>query len=353
MNKKTRKFYPKMKSITSMTRLFFNSACIIASICFLLNDIAYAKDKLRPSLMFNKIKKEHSATLSITEGAGYRPSRAFGETGLRFFPLGIGTAWFGRPWPTDNVSYTDPSPEDIEQHLDQAFEIMANGEGIVMIDAAAAYGYTEERIGTYFKKKPDLLRKAFISTKWGEDFDLSNGKSSHNYSAAHLIFSVDRSLKNLGKIDLLYMHGTGERNKVLGALQDGGVIKEMKDMKTSRNIKYLGVSISNADILEVALEKDLLKDFEAVQISIEIYLLRPELVDRLFEQGKAIVVNSPIRKGKKILPDKSEREIYELLLEDYRVITLTGTRHHLKETAGYVEASEDRLAELTRIRQWL
>jgi len=267
-----------------------------------------------------------------------RASREFGQTGLRFFPIGLGTIWFGREWPIGEVSYKDPSFEEIESYFDKAFEIMANEEGIIMVDTAAAYGYSEERIGACFRKRYNLLQKTFIATKWGEEFDVSTGESRHDYSKENLIFSVNRSLAHLGKIDLLYIHGTGPRDMVLRVLQDSEVIEEAKSMKESHNIKYLGVSISRADILEPAIGEELLEDFDVVQIAVDIYLQRPELVDKLSRQGKAIVINSPIRKGQKILADKNHREIYELLLKDERVVTLTGTRYHLEETVGYVRS---------------
>jgi hypothetical protein len=59
-------------------------------------------------------------------------------------------------------------------------------------------------------------------------------------------------------------------------------------------------------------------------------LLRAE---KLAEQSKAIVLNSPIRWGK----EKAPKDVYSELFRDPKVsIVLTGTRHHLSETVGYV-----------------
>lgn len=60
--------------------------------------------------------------------------------------LGLGTIWIGRRWPVDYKNYQSPSQEEIFSHLDLAY-----GSGIRMFDTAAAYGYSEEMIGKWFK----------------------------------------------------------------------------------------------------------------------------------------------------------------------------------------------------------
>ena len=105
--------------------------------------------------------------------------RAFGKTDLRFFVLGLGTIWFGRPWPPGNTTYRRPPDDEIARHLERAFQVLANGQGILMIDTAAAYGDAEERLGAFLKAHPGLASKAFIATKWGEEFNPQTG----NYDA--------------------------------------------------------------------------------------------------------------------------------------------------------------------------
>ncbi|MBU4342484.1 MAG: aldo/keto reductase [Candidatus Omnitrophica bacterium] len=273
-------------------------------------------------------------------------TREFGKTGLRFFPLGMGTIWLGREWPIGDSSYTVPGLDEIGNHLDKAFARMGNEEGWVMIDTAAAYGSSEEEIGKYLRKKPDLSQKAFIATKWGEDYNTQTKESSHDYSKKNLISSVDRSLSNLGKIDLLYIHGTGGLDQVLGVLKDREVIGEMQGMRKTRNVQYLGISISNTDILNTALGEDLLDPFDVVQIPIWLFEQQSDLVDRIYKKGIAIVINSPVRKGGEAAP----AENYASLLSNDRVaMVLTGTRHHLDETIGYAESREEKAAEDNRL----
>jgi aryl-alcohol dehydrogenase-like predicted oxidoreductase len=89
----------------------------------------------------------------------YRP---FGKTGLSFFPLGLGTIWFGRQWPPDNAEYQRPASKEIHEHLMLAYETMANKDGVVMIDTAAAYGDGELRIWDFFRRSLDCQSSCFI-----------------------------------------------------------------------------------------------------------------------------------------------------------------------------------------------
>lgn len=250
--------------------------------------------------------------------------RKFGKTGLRFFALGLGTVWFGRKWPMDNPSYVYPEPDEIARHLDAAFQTMGNEGGTVMIDTAAAYGTSEEKLGAYFAARPDLFAKAFIATKWGEEFDIAAGMSKIDHSRKNYEASVERSLVRLGKIDLLYIHGA-----TLEVLRDRSLVGAMM----SSDIPHSGASISKEDVLQAALTEGLLRGFDVVQMPAWLFMQRQDLAEKLAEQGKAIVLNSPIRWGK----EKAPKDIYSELFRDPKVsVVLTGTRHHLSETVGYV-----------------
>ena len=285
------------------------------------------------------LEKEIGAHQTVTkyrgekkEGDSIKRDRAFGNTGLRFFPIGLGTVWIGREWPVGNLDYTDPSSEEIKLHLDKAFETMGNKDGMIMLDTSAAYGYTEERIGHYFQKRPYLLQKAFIATKWGEEFDVSTGKSTYDYSRNNLISSVNRSISRLNKIDLLYIHGTGTPDEVLGVLSNKEVIAEMNTMKKENygGIRYLGVSISNPDVFEKAVQENLIQGFDVVQVAIKVYRSKRDLLQKLYHRGVAIVINSPARGSKDVDP---KEVVYRDLLSDESVsMVLTGTMHHLEET---------------------
>jgi len=84
----------------------------------------------------------------------------------------------GRRWPPGDPSYVTPEMPEIEAYLDTVFARMGNEDGVVMLDTAAAYGFSEERLGQYLRARPDRHAKAFIATKWGEEFDVVTGTST-------------------------------------------------------------------------------------------------------------------------------------------------------------------------------
>lgn len=254
--------------------------------------------------------------------------RLFGKTGFAFFPLGLGTIWFGRQWPPDNPEYSYPSSTEIHEHLALAYETMGNNDGVVMVDTAAAYGDGESRIGNFLRDNPKYASLSFIATKWGEDFDAKQGVSSVDHSLANLHSSFERSLRRLGRVDLLYLH-----KSTSSVLHDKSVIDAMVLMRKQGSVQLLGASISDASVLEAAVREKLLDQFDVIQTPAPILFDRLDLITVLYEAGKAIVINSPIRKS----GQKDPMLCYAELLKMSQVsMILTGTRTHLKDTIGYV-----------------
>ncbi|MFH1829842.1 MAG: aldo/keto reductase [Pseudomonadota bacterium] len=255
--------------------------------------------------------------------------RSFGNTGLKFFPLGLGTIWFGRQWPPNNTSYKSPSFKEISEHLMLAYKTMGNHEGMVMIDTAAAYGDSEVHIGEFLRENPANAARFFIATKWGEDFDVGSGSSTVDHSAENLHQSFERSVKRLGRVDLLYLHKANT-----AVLRDATIIREMVKIKETARVQLLGTSISDALILRDATEKDFLTPFDVIQMPASVFMEERGIVQSLCEAGKAIVLNSPIRK----LIGSDPKFCYaELLARPEVSMILTGTRTHLKETVGYLD----------------
>lgn len=253
----------------------------------------------------------------------------FGNTGLAFFPLGLGTLWFGRKWPPDNAGYQPPTTKEIRAHMLVAYKSMGNQDGVVMIDTAAAYGDGESRIGEFLRENKEYASKSFIATKWGEDFDLETGVSSIDHSVANLHSSFERSRQRLGRIDLLYLHKTD-----VSVLRDIAVTEAMLRIRKDGAVRFLGASISDASVLELAVGGDLLCHFDVVQMPASVFLARPDLINALFKDCKAIVLNSPIRKSAK----KDPKACYaELLKMPQCSVILTGTRTHLADTTSYAD----------------
>lgn len=254
--------------------------------------------------------------------------RPFGKTGISFFPLGLGTIWFGRQWPPGNRAYNYPATQEIFRHLKLAYQTMGNHDGVVMIDTAAAYGDCEARIGNFLRENTRYEQKTFIATKWGEDFDPATGISRVDHTLANLRLSFRRSLEHLGKIDLLYIHKTNA-----SVLRDSAVIGERARMKENKDVRFVGASISDEKVLSEAVKSDLLKPFDVIQMPAPLFLGQFDLADALYKNGTAIVLNSPIRKSGMKNPKAS---YVELLKNPQASVVLTGTRTHLAETVGYI-----------------
>jgi len=237
---------------------------------------------------------------------------------LRSVPtLGIGTIWMGRRWPTNNIDYQKPTADEIHSFLNHAYD-----NGLRMFDTAAAYGDSERVLGEWFDANPQNAENSFIATKWGENFDLTAETFSIDHSANQLSKSLERSLSYLPKIDLLYIHHANE-----DVLSDGHAQQTMKAAT-----KFTGASISSISILEKVVEKGLLwTDF--LQTKASVARERPDLIERVYNNGTAVVVNAPVRK----LPSgTTPKASYSHLVRHPHVsFMLTGTRTHLEETLGY------------------
>lgn len=256
-------------------------------------------------------------------------SRLFGNSKLNFFPLGLGTIWFGRPWPPKNTDYLFPTSSEISSHFEIALSHLPNDQCLLMIDTAAAYGDSEIIIGKLLKQNPNWRSKVFIATKWGEEFDLETGLSRIDHSEAHLEYSLNRSEQRLGKIDLLYIHKTNHE-----VIRDKNIMSILSNWKGQNRISLIGVSISDQHVFESAVYDDELKNIDVIQMPANVFWNCQEQVRAVHAQGKAIVLNSPIRNTKETTPQQAYAELLE---SKEASMILTGTRNHLLETISYFD----------------
>jgi aryl-alcohol dehydrogenase-like predicted oxidoreductase len=264
-----------------------------------------------------------------------RHQRNFGRTGYSFFNIGAGTIWLGRPWPP---SSTRPAPEqqEIAHFLASVFELTPGNR--IMVDTAAGYGESEANIGKWFRGQPTLVfDRAFIASKFGENFDTSTGVTTVALSAAAALSSFERSKQDLGgRIDLFYSHITSQisSDEAIEVLRDTELSEALIALKVrSDGVQLLGTSISHAAALKTAMAEGLLAHLDVVQIPSTMAFDEPELVRQLAVDGKAVVVNSPVRK---ISKGSTPCEAFEALLAVRGVcMVLTGTRTHLAETLRY------------------
>ncbi len=138
--------------------------------------------------------------------------------------LGLGTVKFGRnrqvKYPSGD-GFRLPSDREIETLLDTAL-----ASGINLLDTAPAYGSAEQRLGSLLGNRRDRF---FIVTKTGEEF--VDGRSVHDFSAAHTRRSVERSLKRLRSdfIDCVLVHCSRDDVNVLTNTPALEVLARLKD----------------------------------------------------------------------------------------------------------------------------
>lgn len=157
---------------------------------------------------------------------------SLGLTGISVSALGWGTVKLGRDQKVKYPeSFTLPDDEQALNLLGLAREL-----GINLIDTAPAYGTSEERLGKLLQKgRHDWV----ISTKVGEDF--AEGESSYDFTAAHLRFSVERSLRRLRTdyLDLVLVHSNGCDEEIVERYE---VFDTLTELKRAGWIRAFGMS---------------------------------------------------------------------------------------------------------------
>lgn len=155
-------------------------------------------------------------------------NRQLGKSGLKVPVLSYGTATFGggpgfEQWGTTGV-------KDATRLVDLCLEA-----GVTMFDSADIYsaGAAEEVLGGAIKGRRDQV---IISTKG--TFRFGQGPNDVGSSRAHLIKSVEGSLRRLGTdyIDLYQLHGFDALTPV------EEVIHTLDDLVRAGKIRYIGCS---------------------------------------------------------------------------------------------------------------
>jgi len=173
--------------------------------------------------------------------------------------------------------------------------------GIATFDHADIYGnYTcEEVFGNVIRKNQHLKQKIQIVTKCG--IKLLSDKKDHRIkhydtSKAHILNSVDTSLKNIGveSIDVLLIH---RPNPLLNPEE---VADAFESLRSQGKVKYFGVSNFTANQFEM-LQQFL--SFPLVTNQIEISLFRNEFMfdgqlDTLIKHRVSPMAWSPLGGGK-------------------------------------------------------
>ncbi len=167
------------------------------------------------------------------------PTRVLGRTGARVSLLAFGCG-------SRFLAYKDP--EKAAQVLEHAL-----AQGITYYDSSDDYGdgESERRLGAVMKPHQG---KVWIATKI----------SKRNGDEAMRI--IERSLKNLGKPDLIHIHGLTDDADLAAIEAPDGVLKVLYKLRDQKVIRAIGVtSHTDAVVLRKALERN---DFDCTQMAL-------------------------------------------------------------------------------------
>jgi aryl-alcohol dehydrogenase-like predicted oxidoreductase len=190
-------------------------------------------------------------------------------------------------------------PVDAKQALETLHA--ARDRGVNFFDTADIYGLgrSEELLGRAFHKR---WHNTIVGTKVGKMIG-PQGDIVANFSAAHIIQSVENSLRRLrkGTIDLLQLH-----NPAPEVVQIPDVVACLESLQTAGKIRYWGVSVR---IVPEGLQ--MIRDgFRGSSMQVVFNLLRQEAADEFLPLASnnemGVIVRVPLEYG--VLTGKFSRE---------------------------------------------
>ena len=211
--------------------------------------------------------------------------RLLGQTGIEVSCLGLGTVKFGR---NTGVKYPQgfelPDDMDVQQILRLAQEL-----GINLIDTAPAYGSSEERLGKLLEQRHNWI----ICTKAGEEFE--QGKSSYDFSAAHVRASMERSLQRLHTdyLDLVLIHSNGNDMDIIN---NTDCFEELQRCRERGMIRAFGMSTKTVAGGIAALEHS-----DLVMVTYNpAETAEASVLDYAFQLNKGVLIKKALNSGNTI-----------------------------------------------------
>lgn len=235
--------------------------------------------------------------------------RPLGRTGLMSTFVGFGALEIGRDWGLGAADERRrPGDDEAGRVLDAVLDL-----GINLIDTAAAYHRSEERIGAHLSGRRS---EYVLATKCGEHDREPDTYYDFGYEAVRR--SIDESLVKLRTdvIDLLQIHFGPDPRKVL---DDGETVAAMKDARAEGKVRFLGASTGG----EIALRCLASGDFDVLQLEHSLTNRSDEQVVRLCgERGIGVLVRGGLAYGRltsRVIPHLAslsgrERAVTEALL---------------------------------------
>lgn len=197
---------------------------------------------------------------------------SFGNTELKVTPLGLGTA---------EIGISDVSDECASEVLHGVLDL-----GVNVIDTAACYGDSEEKIGRAIADRRD---EYVLITKCGHKLDDLSGEA---WSGDLVRASVERSLRRLqtDHLDVVLLHSCSAEE-----LDNPEMLDALQSCKASGKTRYIGYS-GDGDDADKAVGMDL---FDALECSLNI--VDQQAMDRYLpaaeRKGLGVILKRPVANG--------------------------------------------------------
>ncbi len=205
-----------------------------------------------------------------------------GRTGLKVYPVGLGTVEIGLPYGIGEQAL--PSDKEAERILKTAVEL-----GVNYIDTARGYGMAEERIGKFgISRLPGVV----IGTKCAQF--LEKGEDLRGMELEKRIrMEVEESLKKLKveTLSLLQLHG-GNKEQI----ERGELIDIVRRLMEEEKVQHAGICTRSEDAAMAAINSGF---FETVQTAYSILDQRmaADLLPYAKDQNVGIINRSVLLKG--------------------------------------------------------
>jgi aryl-alcohol dehydrogenase-like predicted oxidoreductase len=210
-----------------------------------------------------------------------------------------------------------------------------------MIDTATAYGAAEVRLAQALTRlHVDDRSRCVVASKWCGSFERElAGGESFRPTIAQLRTDSAASLALFGSLEVLYTHlpSSVPVETAIAALADPDILAELEQLKVQRRIRHIGASISHADVLQRALDNQLLDAYTYLQLPVRLCASHPALCKTLQQLPLHIVFNSPVRGFQQLAPEQALSQAVSLC-QRLDATLLTGTRTHLKHTLATCSA---------------
>lgn len=237
---------------------------------------------------------------------------------MREVQFGLGLVSLGRPWGFHKRP--PPGRDEALRFLDVAVR-----RGVRVFDTAPSYGASEALLGESLRKFASLLPTFTVATKFGEHWNEATGTPFINHSFGALKRSIDRSMENLPKVDLLQLH-----KATVDTLQSTDVEKAFEYAETC-GIHAFGASVSDVEALRIAMDNP---RTTVIQMP---YNRAFPILEEAFElarvRGKQLYINRPFGMGVLLFDEagnpygpQGAMDAYRFVLRhDFRGAVLTGT----------------------------